>query len=373
MVLTSAARPGIDGPPCGPLSGRTDRGLLLSLRHLGDAVIAAGFVQALRKQNPAMPVNVLGLPQHEEVFRSLCRIDRYFRIDLPLFRHHRRSEASMAAALRTLRAVRRSRHRFCINLIGDVRENLIGRLSGATWNIAPTWAPGHLFRNKITGKLSFPAANCAIPIPAEYRSYYDSLRFFAARLGLERLSSPTPSRVSASAQPGHRLLVALHPGASHPSRRWPAAKWKSLITALSARGCRLLLIGAPDEEPALRSEYGEEIDRFRIDVVATGLQGFFSALSAADALVGMDSLSAHAAHILGVPSVVLNGSADFVIMTPPGSAAVSAGHLCPQFPCYYRFPCTGTANEFVCCRGIEVEEVLHSLDRLLRAPPPAAN
>jgi len=271
----------------------------------------------------------------------------------------------MAAALRTLRAVRRSRYRFCINLIGDVRENLTGQLSGATWNIAPAWAPGHLFRNKITGKLPVPAANCEIAIPAEYPSYYDSIRYMAARLGLPDFSSP--SRLSAAGEPRHRPAVALHPGASHPSRRWPAAKWKDLMNGLALRGYQLVLIGAPDEGAALRNEYRDEIDRFGIAVVAANFRGFSSALSASDALIGMDSLSAHAAHSLGVPSVVLNGSADVVIMTPPGSVPLSAGNMCPQFPCYYRFPCTGTANEFVCCRGIEVEEVLRSLDTLLKA------
>lgn len=353
------------GLPFGRLSNRDERCLILSMRHFGDAVICAGFVRALQRLNPKMPVDVLGRAEHEEIFRSLCPITNYYGFDFPVFGHHARSLSAIIAAFHTLRQIRNMKYLFCINLIGDTREDLAGWLTGATWNIAPVWAPGHLFLKKITVNLPLPFANCGITIPARFQSYYASLRYFEACLSQPGIDPLAGAPCSRPKPPRQNLTISLHPGASHPSRHWPPEKWKDLMKSLAHQGYRLLLIGAPAETTTLRNAYREEIDRFGINVVTSDVHGFLSALSGTDALIAMDSFSAHAAHIVGVPSVVLNGSANAVIMTPPSSVPVSAGHLCPRYPCYYRYPCKGAEGEFLCCRGIEVQQVLDALDNLL--------
>jgi heptosyltransferase III len=342
------------------------RCLFLSMRHMGDALIWSAFLRTLRSARPGLEIDILGRRQLRAVFEASCGFDRYIEIDLPLYGHHRRGSSDIWRALRTLAAVRRRRYDACMNLLGDFRENLIGMLSGARWNIAPVWAEEHPFRHKMRAAGASGLANTGIEIPAAVENYYDSLEFMAAALGMP----PIQWRVSGSAERAVRCSakrIGLHPGASHPSRRWPTEKWKQLMQSLAAEKYALAIFCAPDESARIRDEYAEQIRTLDIEVVAEDTAGFLQALARVDVLAGMDSFSAHAAYACGVASVVLHGSSP-AIMTPPGAACLSAGAQCPHFPCYYSYPCRGTAGEYICSRGIEGAEVLSAVDALAKRP-----
>jgi len=257
--------------------------------------------------------------------------------------------------------IREREYDYCINLIGDVRENLIGILSGATHNIAPVWASGHLFKNKMTDVGAAYLLSCGISIPAAMPNFYQSMAHFAAVLGLPPLEGRKISTECSSHDPP---TIALHPGASHPSRHWPMKNWQQLAKLLHRRGWGVIVLGAPEEHNTLAAVFDSATIGFAVEVATHTIHGFASRLAQADALIGMDSFSAHAAYALGVPSVVLNGSADASIFTPPGSVAVSAGHLCNDFPCYYDYPCAGHVDEYICSRGIQCHDVLNALSRI---------
>jgi ADP-heptose:LPS heptosyltransferase len=333
------------------------------MRHLGDVVIASGLINSLHRHNPDMKIDILGRAQLREVAEEFGYFHEYIEIDIPLFAHHRKDSAALRSALETALRLRRRRYDYCINTIGDIRENLIGRVTGAKCNIAPVWERGHLFKRKMTDMGASWMTNRPIIIPARYASYYDSMEYFARQLGLTGLvwkAAPDRRRL-----PGSKVTVALHPGASHPSRRWPDERWRRLIGELHARGCRIILLGAPNEANLLLSAFGREASDQKLEIVTGDISRFVSSLAAAEVLIGMDSLSVHAAYALGVPAVVLNGSADPTILTPPGDPAVSAGHLCKHYPCFYAYPCQRTENEYVCVRGIEVAVVMNAVEVIL--------
>ncbi len=353
-------------PRSGLLSNRKGKCLLLAFRHLGDAVITCGFLGALGKANPEMSIDILGRPELEEVFTAGADFRRFWPINLPIYGHHRRTLQSITSAIRTWMEVRREHYDFCINLIGDVREAAIGKMTGARWNIGPAWPRGHLFKQKMTDRGARSLTNCSIPIPTQFSNFYDALQYFASTLGLgpidwERLQQ----RQMGNDRSKSKIEIFLHPGASHPSRRWPISKWKQLVGRLRRKGWTVTLVGAPSEGEALRQQFAEELSDACVMIVTPDLPGLFRALSGADLLIGMDSLSAHAAHAVGIPSVVLNGSSDPGTMTPPGGIPLSAGSLCRVFPCNYQYPCVGTESEFICCRGIEVESVLQAAEAAL--------
>ncbi len=337
--------------------------LILLMRHLGDAVIASGVINALHRHNPSMTVDILGWPELKGVATSFSHFGEYIEIDLPVFGHHRKNLTALRTSFRAIRLVQRRDYDYCINLVGDIRENLIGRVTGAKWNIAPVWERGHLFKNKMTDRNAGWLANRGIRIPAAYANYYDSLQHFAKQLGLQSLEWRTPP-VLKEGRAGVRT-IALHPGASHASRHWPKGRWKALIRELHAHGYSIKALGAPSERDGLLTIFCEEIADCRIEVSTEEMPGLLLSLSEADVLIGMDSFSVHAAYALGVPVVVLNGSADPSIMTPPGGMVISAGHLCKQFPCYYGYPCRRTESEYICVRGIEVSMVMTALEAIV--------
>jgi heptosyltransferase-3 len=201
--------------------------------------------------------------------------------------------------------------------------------------------------------------NCGIRIPAEYSSYYESMSVLARQLGMGDIEWP---RHLARQQDGEKpVTVAIHPGSSHPSKQWGAAKWKNLIRDLDSRGYQTVFVGSPEERAFLLEEFSQEIRDCGSGVWTSDVSGLATFVSSVDALVGMDSFSAHVAHSVGVPAIVLHGSTEVGIMDPPDSIGLSAGHLCKFFPCHYKYPCKGTEGEYCCSRGIETSEVVDAL------------
>jgi heptosyltransferase-3 len=256
--------------------------------------------------------------------------------------------------------IRRRKYDFCINLIGDVRENIIGAMTGAKWNIAPVWSRGHLFKRKMTDLGAGLIPNCGISIPPTNASFYKSMDYFAAQLGLAGLE--WRSTATRRTELRYGVTVAIHPGASHASRHWPDERWRDLMRQLRILGYNVKVVGAHHERKELLSVFRNESSDPGVTFVTEEVPGLISSIEDVDVLIGMDSFSVHAAHALGVPVVVLNGSSDPSILTPPGGMVTSAGHMCKHYPCYYKLPCKGTESEYICVRGIEVSSVMSALN-----------
>jgi ADP-heptose:LPS heptosyltransferase len=337
----------------------SDACLILSLRHLGDAVIVAGFINALSERYRGITVDVLGLADLRGVTGAFCSIREYIPIELPVFRHHRKSLAAIRDAFRKIALLRNRRYDCCINLMGDMRENTIGSIVGARESISPTWSKTSPFRKHIrTAQLFGLAGQGSIPI--EMAGYYASIDSFAEQLGLPGLRwsqviHPTRARTDAP-------VVGLHPGASHLSKQWPVENWRELIRRLNGLGLTVKIYGSPSEADRLHHDFAAEINTFAIEVVTAGIPGFIESLVTLDLLVCMDSFSSHAAHAVGLPAVVLHGPFDPSVMTPPSGTPLSAGAMCGKFPCYKGQACANKRSEYICVRGIQVDAVLRAVD-----------
>lgn len=339
------------------------RCLVLAMRHLGDTVIASGLVNALHDRYPAMPIDILGRPELRDLAAQFCAYREYLEINLPVFGHHDKTRSEMARAFRTLRLVRRRNYTYCINFTGDVRENVLGWMVGAQYNVAPVWDRDHPYKRKLPARAVMGIPNRGIRIPAERRNYYDALQFFATQIGLGKLAWRRDSRVHHGSEGW--LTIAMHPGSSHPSKRWPEEKWKALIRALHSRGYRIMLLGSPEERPELLHNFAQEIADCQAEVITENIDGFLSSLSRTDLLVGMDSFSVHAAYGLGVPVVVLHGSSDLAVINPPDGVELSASHLCDVFPCHYTYPCRDSEGAYRCVRGIEMNSVTTAVQQII--------
>jgi len=103
-------------------------------------------------------------------------------------------------------------------------------------------------------------------------------------------------------------IVALHPGAKEPRRRWPVQQFAALGDALSARyGARIVLTGGPDDRPL-----GQAISRLMrvppLDLTGRTDLGTFAAIIArVDLLVTNDTGASHLAAATRTPSIVLFG------------------------------------------------------------------
>ncbi|QAB18123.1 glycosyltransferase family 9 protein [Leucobacter muris] len=103
-----------------------------------------------------------------------------------------------------------------------------------------------------------------------------------------------------------RPLVAMHPGATDPRRRWPIESFAELAAALACDGVRVVLLGSADDERRL---CGHIVDALGLEASVAGLVEDASGrlpmpelvglLSAADVMVGNDSGPRHLAQAVG--------------------------------------------------------------------------
>ena len=127
-----------------------------------------------------------------------------------------------------------------------------------------------------------------------------------------------------------------------------------------------MLLGSPSDRSNLLDTFNDEIRMFSLNVVTESLPLVLESMSKADILVGMDSFSAHAAHAIGIPVIVLHGPYNPAVMTPPCGASLSSGHLCTFFPCFNKPSCLGTDFEYICVRGIDAGDVVNAVNERLK-------
>jgi ADP-heptose:LPS heptosyltransferase len=159
-------------------------------------------------------------------------------------------------------------------------------------------------------------------------------------------------------------LVAIHPGAGHPAKRWGLARCLALAERLGAsRGIRAAVIAGPE-------------DRAAVDAAAVGMAApvavaappTLGALAAflrrCRLVVAGDTGPLHLAAALGRPTVALYGPSDPVLAAPVGT-----GHRVIKRPC----PCGWVPGPFFnrrcpdapCMAAIEVGEVVEAVESAL--------
>jgi ADP-heptose:LPS heptosyltransferase len=102
-------------------------------------------------------------------------------------------------------------------------------------------------------------------------------------------------------EPGRYALV--HPGATSPSRRWPAERFAAVREGLEADGLEVLVTGTPGERELVGAVGGRA-------VTGLSLGGFAALVRDAALLVGSDTGATHVAAATGTPSVTAFLSGD---------------------------------------------------------------
>ncbi|HEU0115907.1 MAG TPA: glycosyltransferase family 9 protein [Thermomicrobiales bacterium] len=148
-----------------------------------------------------------------------------------------------------------------------------------------------------------------------------------------------------------RPLVALHPGATDPRRRWPPVKFAAVGARLAAAGARVVVTGTPDEQPlvdavraATRADAADLCGRLSLG----GLAGL---LSRCRVVVSNDSGPMHLAYAVGAPTVVIFWGMNLCTYGPPTRSrfrpVVSWRMACPVCDAIQPGPDCGHRESFV--------------------------
>jgi lipopolysaccharide heptosyltransferase I len=284
------------------LSAAPRRLLLVKLSSLGDVVHALPLLEALREglgrdaflawavRKSFAPL-LVGNPRLSAVYTLEGRGFA------PLFslRHKFKKDGGFEAALDTQ---------------GLLLSGVVTALSGAPVRIG-------LDRNREGNAffLTHPT------VPAKHRAHIvDKLLGFCDASGLPRVR-PRPQAYLADgekaqaqellSEAGDGPLIGFIVGASTADKVWPLERWTEAAKLLAHSGCRIVLLGGPQEQVA-----ATKIERDAGGAVASNLAGktslplLASVLAQCAAVVGGDSGPLHLAVSVGTPVVGLYGVTD---------------------------------------------------------------
>jgi len=145
----------------------------------------------------------------------------------------------------------------------------------------------------------------------------------AAPVGLQpQLTVTTADRGEALAAlpPDDRPLVAIHPGATDPRRRWSAANFAAVGDELVARGARVILIGDAGERDLTATVAGQ-MAAPPLDLAGRlSLGGLLGLLARCHLAIGNDSGPLHLAEAIGAATVGVYWGRNLLHYGPLGRA-----------------------------------------------------
>ncbi|MBM7808183.1 ADP-heptose:LPS heptosyltransferase [Geodermatophilus bullaregiensis] len=176
--------------------------------------------------------------------------------------------------------------------------------------------------------------------------------------------------------PGPEPLVALHPGAQDPRRRWPAEHFAALADALAGEGTRVVLVGAGDADRRTADAIRAAAAAPLLDLVGRlPLGALAGVLARCRLVVANDSGPRHLAEAVGTATVGVFLERNLLNAGPltrrRHRVAVSAATDCPACGADQRWGRCGHDRSLVA--GIPVATVLAAALDLLQHPGPAVH
>lgn len=287
-----------------PVDGRI--GVFRALAGLGDFLCAVPALRAVRGARPDVEIVLVGLPDSVGLARRFCAyIDRFLPFPgFPGLPERRPDARRLPGFLASIQAFELD---LAIQLHGSGElTNPIVCLFGAR-HVA-----GHV-------RAGTPPAD-----PTRFLPWHDEVSEIRRGLRLmahlgwssddESLEFPLAPDAGAevdalAAAPGGDVLqgriACLHPGASAPSRRWPAREFAAVADGLAEAGLGVVLTGS-EQERGLTRAVAAAMRAPALDLAGqTSLDGLGALLRRSSVLVSNDTGVAHLADALRVPSVVV--------------------------------------------------------------------
>ena len=309
--------------------GSPERILVIEPWNIGDVVLAIPLLTALRSRWPKAHIALLAKPYARELLEGSGLVDEVIVGDLPWTAQKNKYRVGRTK-LRDLRALvsrlRREKFDVTIDSRMDIRSNLLAAATGAPRRIGyDVGGGGWLLTKSLPGdrdethKVDDWLALLSLVDDAKEQSRA------AGRFPRLVVKSEERSRSAAmlNAVAGNRgPTIAYHPGGSHPGKRWPVERFKSLMREQmkSLGGRHIVFLGPSDEDDAGWPK--------GVTVLRPSLRELMGLLSCCDVLVCNDSGPMHIADALGVPVVAVFEVGNPKWFGPSGPrATVVAGEL----------------------------------------------
>jgi ADP-heptose:LPS heptosyltransferase len=288
--------------------------LVVEIWHIGDVVIATTALQALRARYPDAWISLLAKPHAEELLRGSGLVDEVIAFDFPWtaendrYRVSRYDRGAISALFRRLRD---EKFDLTVDCRMDFRNNIVTFATRARRRVGYAFGGG-----------SFLLTD-AIPAPPrgqhKVRDWLKLMEAVGSQRGakaITRSESGRPIAPRLTLLPEERqmaaatlesmgiaprdLIVALHVGGSHPTKRWPEERFAEVADSLAeSYGARIVVLVDPEG-------HGAHLPlRTPACYVTPSLRELMAFIGSCDLLICNDGAPMHIADALGVPVVAV--------------------------------------------------------------------
>ncbi len=330
----------------------------VKLDHLGDALMAAPVIRAVKLWAPQARLDAWARPGSADILRRYRFIDDVLTADVPWIRPGTGMRGNLAAC-RTLADRIRARG---YDLVIDLRyhnrlDSLLLSLSGAKATLGFD-AGGFGFG--ITHRAPWPTA------AHETERMAQALRANGIPVRDLRPAFPvTPSEVGyARRVMGAGRYAAIHPGAGNAIKRWMPERFAWVAKEIQRRErFKIAVLAGPGEERAAEAILSALPKDTAVDLRGALSFGRMAAvLKRAKLFIGNDGGAAHLAAAVGTPTVVVfSGTNEASQWAPVGDRVTALEHRVPCKPCAR----TDCPFDQACLRGVTVDAVLRESLKLL--------
>jgi lipopolysaccharide heptosyltransferase II len=335
----------------GPRQLKPFRILIRSGNWLGDAMMSAPAVRAIKNGRPDAHVTIAAPSKIAPVWKLIPEVDEI--IAFP--------SNSLLAARRLIRG--QPYFDSAILFPNSLRVALETRLSGVPRRVG---YPGHSRR----WLLNQPVREPLKPGPLKHQSdrYLHIARECGARISNieHRTSNPQVSNINRTSNSKHQIFLGLCPGAEYGSaKRWLPERFAEVAAAVAAKlQVQWILFGTVQD-----GAIGEQISKALGDYCSnrigqTTLDQLIEELSKCRLLLTNDTGTMHLAALLGVPVVAIFGSTEPRLTGPLGEEHVVLRHHVECSPCFLR----QCPIDFRCMKAISVPEATDAVMSILQKP-----
>ena len=332
---------------------------LVRLDGIGDVLAALPAAMALKERFPDGNMTLIVRKQVAELIANLPFVDNVLPVDNHPYAPRTSLIQSIRLVMRLSRMLKAGDFDVAIDPRGDPRVILALWLARVPVRIGASSAGGgFLLSAAVAYRRDVPETEHNLKV--------------AAVLGSEPRArqielSPEPALLEAffNRHPDLRNpFFVVHPGASMPTKTWPAERFAGAIDLIAERH-RLLPVLVGGEDTLTCSEIiVQSCQHAPFNLVGrANLKELVALLSRAKLFLGNDSGPAQIAARVGVPTVIIfSGTNDVSVWRPPGDNVAVLSHPVECSPCEQRL-----CPSLKCLLGISVEEVVAAVERLLRA------
>jgi ADP-heptose:LPS heptosyltransferase len=342
------------------MSRRAQRIAVFRALQLGDMLVAAPALRALRTRFPEARLTLIGLPWASELVQRLPWLDDFIAFPGHPGLPEREPDASALNAFFAQVASQRLDLAVQLHGSGEITNGIVARFGAAC--VAgfypagdPCPNPGTFVPWPLTGR----EAERLLQLPLHLGAPHPGLELAFERHASDRAQVDRWWESLGGRPAGY---VCVHPGARWRSRRWPAERFAEVAAALRARGCPIVLTGSTGEAETL-ARFRASMQEPLIDAAGrTSLGGLAELLAGARLLLCNDTGVSHLAAALRTPSVVVSSGADAQRWAPIDTQRHRMlHHATPCRPCTFEQCPYGHE----CALGVSPERVLQECLQVL--------